>query len=49
MTDKDDQVPLTWSAEPGEEIEVLTEEFCDHFGGCALPGYLLDQGAWHRT
>ena len=37
MTDKD--LPLGWVAAPGEEIEVLTQELCDHFGGCAhCPG-----------
>jgi hypothetical protein len=34
MTDHDDELPLEWAAKPGQEIEVLTEEFCDHFGGC---------------
>jgi hypothetical protein len=35
MTDKDDDLPLEWAAELSEEIEVLTADFCDHFGGCA--------------
>jgi hypothetical protein len=34
MTDEDDDLPLEWVAEPGEEVEVLTADFCDHFGGC---------------
>jgi hypothetical protein len=39
MTDKDDDLPLERVAEPSEEIEVFTADFCDHFGGCAhCPG-----------
>ena len=39
VTESDDDLPLEWVAEPGEEIEVLTADFCDHFGGCAnCPG-----------
>ena len=30
MSDKDDELPLTSVLQPGEEIEVLTEEFCEH-------------------
>jgi hypothetical protein len=53
---QDDDLPLQWVAEPGEEIEVLTADFCDHFGGCAdCPGIAtpkesgLDSDSEHTT
>jgi hypothetical protein len=33
MDDEEDEI-LRWEPEPGEDITVLREQFCDLFGGC---------------
>jgi hypothetical protein len=39
MDDEEDEI-LRWEPEPGEDITVLSAEFCDLFGGCEqCPGW----------
>jgi hypothetical protein len=46
MADEEDEI-LRWEPELGEDITVLSAEFCDLFGGCEqCPGWYLGKPAY---